>query len=240
MEAKKNSRSNLENFSKMFMLLGLVLALFIAYSGILMKSKEGENIAYNDEANKANPEDEIPETEQKMEIKPENLPPPPPVLEEIKVVEDNKKITEVVVQSTETNENQKIEVHQIKEVIVEEEVVEDVPFSVIEDKPQYPGCKGNKEEQSKCLEAKIRDFVGSKFNQEIATELGLEGRQRIFVEFLIDKNGDVTNIRAKAPHKRLESEAIRVVSLLPKMIPGKQRGKPTGVKYTLPITFAVE
>lgn len=241
MESKKNSRSNLENFSKMFLLLGLVLALFISYSSIEIKSKEEATKVYNDESSKSIKEEEIPETEQKMEeTKPENLPPPPPVLEEIKVVEDDKKIIEVAVQSTETNEKQKIEVHEIKEVEVVEEVVEDVPFSIIEDKPQYPGCKGGKEEQAKCLEDKIREFVGSKFNQEIASDLGLEGKQRIFVEFLIDKNGDITNIRAKAPHKRLEAEAVRVVGLLPKMTPGKQRGKPTGVKYTLPVTFAIE
>ena len=45
---------------------------------------------------------------------------------------------------------------------------------------------------------------------------------------------------ARAPHKRLQQEAIRVVKLLPKMIPGKQRGRPVGVKYSLPIAFKVE
>ncbi|WP_457610622.1 energy transducer TonB, partial [Lutibacter sp.] len=41
-------------------------------------------------------------------------------------------------------------------------------------------------------------------------------------------------------HKRLQAEAIRVIKLLPKMIPGKQRGRPVGVKYSLPIAFKVE
>ena len=55
----------------------------------------------------------------------------------------------------------------------------------------------------------------------------------------IDKNGEIINIRAKAPHKRLEKEAIKVVNKLPKMEPGKQRNRNIGVKYTLPIVFEV-
>ena len=84
------------------------------------------------------------------------------------------------------------------------------------------------------------EFVQLKFNTELANDLGLEGRQRISVQFKIDKNGKVANVRARAPHPRLEQEAIRVIQSLPKMIPGKQRGKPVGVLYSLPILFKVE
>jgi protein TonB len=58
--------------------------------------------------------------------------------------------------------------------------------------------------------------------------------------FKIDKNGYVTGIRARGPHVDLENEAIRTIGLLPNMIPGKQKGKNVGVKYTLPITLLVE
>jgi periplasmic protein TonB len=70
--------------------------------------------------------------------------------------------------------------------------------------------------------------------------LGLEpGTKRIFVVFIIDKNGNITNIESRAPHKSLQLEAERVVKSLPKMEPGKQRGKPVGVKYSLPIVFEI-
>ena len=80
MEAKKSSRSNLENFSKIFLLLGLVLALLVTYTAIEFQSKE-DTTQYDVAANnKAVVEEEIPETEQKLEeIKPQDLPPPPPV-----------------------------------------------------------------------------------------------------------------------------------------------------------------
>ena len=75
------------------------------------------------------------------------------------------------------------------------------------------------------MSEKITKFVQRKFNTDLAGDLGLSGRQRISVIFKIDKNGDVVGVRARAPHPRLVKEATRVVNLLPKMKPGKQRGK---------------
>jgi protein TonB len=47
-------------------------------------------------------------------------------------------------------------------------------------------------------------------------------------------------VRARAPHPRLEKEAVEVVQSLPNMTPGKQRGKPVGVLYSLPIVFDIQ
>jgi protein TonB len=74
----------------------------------------------------------------------------------------------------------------------------------------------------------------------LANELGLSGRQRIYVKFKIDKFGDVVDVIARAPHPKLEEEAVKVITSLPHMIPGKQRGVPVGVVYSLPIIFRVE
>ena len=79
-----------------------------------------------------------------------------------------------------------------------------------------------------------------KFNTDLASDLGLSGRQRINVIFKIDKNGNITGVRARAPHPKLEAEAARVINLLPKMQPGKQRGKAVTVPYSLPILFQVQ
>ena len=117
----------------------------------------------------------------------------------------------------------------------------EVPFSVIENVPIFPGCdKGNNEARRKCMSQKITKFVQRKFNTDLAGDLGLSGRQRISVIFKIDKNGDVVGVRARAPHPRLVKEATRVVNLLPKMKPGKQRGKAVVVPYSLPIIFQVQ
>ncbi|WP_241664798.1 energy transducer TonB [Seonamhaeicola maritimus] len=116
----------------------------------------------------------------------------------------------------------------------------DVPFAVIEQVPVFPGCEGlTKEEQRQCMSKNISQFVNKNFNTKIATEYKLTGRQRINVIFKIDKEGNITGVRSRAPHPALEEEAIRVIKLLPKMIPGMQKGKVVNVPYSLPIIFQV-
>jgi len=239
MNVKKSPKANLENYSKLFLQLGLVLALLIIYLGIEYKTFDRDisdlgNADYQEEI-----EEEIPITERLEQIKPP--PPPPPAPEKIEVVEDEKEVEETVLESTETDETEAVEIVEIEEVVEEEEVMEDVPFAIIEDAPVFPGCKGSKAEKKKCLQEKIRKHVTKKYNVDLANELGLDpGKKKVYVIFKISKTGAITDVRARGPHKRLESEASRVVKLLPKMIPGKQRGRAVGVKYTLPITLLVE
>ncbi len=118
---------------------------------------------------------------------------------------------------------------------------EALPFILIEEAPVYPGCEGlDSVASKKCFTNKISKFVNKTFDTSLAEELNLTGKQRIFVLFTIDKHGDITDILVNAPHKRLEKEALRVVEKLPQMTPGKQRKRPVGVKYTLPIVFFIE
>ncbi len=90
------------------------------------------------------------------------------------------------------------------------------------------------------MSEKVTEFVKNTFNTELANDLGLEGKQRIFVTFKINKHGNVVDVRARAPHIKLEEEAVKVVKKLPHMQPGKQRGVAVGVLYGLPIVFQVE
>jgi protein TonB len=164
-------------------------------------------------------------------------PPPPPPPEIIEIIEDDEEIEETIIESAESDEELVIEDIEIEEV--EEEV--EVPFAVIENVPVFPGCeRGNNENKRKCTSEKIASFVQKKFNTDLAGDLGLTGRQRISVIFNVDKSGNVTCVMARAPHPRLEKEAQRVINLLPKMQPGKQRGKAVIVTYSLPIIFQVQ
>jgi len=243
MEIKKYPNAVLENYSRILIQLGLVLALFIVYEFIQMKSYprsietlSGSIIGEDD--------DEI-----LVEIKPievKKAPAPNTVIpEKIVKVEDEIDIQETVIESTETDESEAIFIDVNKDIVdvKEEEIVEeDVPFVVIEDVPIYPGCSGNKEELRSCFSEKISKFVLRNFSSEIAADLGLQSGsiQKIFVVFKIDTNGKITSIKARAPHKKLQEEAIKVVGSLPVMTPGKQRGRPVTVSYGLPIVFKVE
>lgn len=241
MLAKKYKQARLSPYSKIFFELGLVLALLIIYLALEWKSVD-RVIGEFDQAI-IQPEEilDIPVTERIIEFK--EPPPPPPAPEKIEIVADKEEIEESVLESTETDESEFIKIQEIDEIeeIIEEEVVEkDIPFAIIEEPPVYPGCKGTKEQKKKCLQEQIQKHVSKKFNTEIAQELGLDpGKKKVYVQFRIDSNGDITNVKARGPHKRLEKEAIRVVQLLPKMTPGKQRTKPVRVSYTLPITLVV-
>ncbi len=125
-----------------------------------------------------------------------------------------------------------------EDVLIEETT--DVPYSVIEQVPIYPGCSGDNETMKKCMSTKIAEFINSNFNTGIADDLNLSGLQRISVQFKIDKTGKIVDVLAKAPKRELEMEAIRLVEMLPQMIPGEQKGKKVGVLYSLPIVFNVK
>ncbi len=126
--------------------------------------------------------------------------------------------------------------------IVEVEKYEDIPFALVQEVPVYPGCEDmTNEEKKACLNKSIHNFVGAEFDSNLAKNLGLEsGKKRIFVLFKIDRDGNVVDVRARAPHKGLEKEAIRTIQKLPQMQPGNLEGKAVGVKYSIPIIFNVE
>ncbi|CAI8410391.1 energy transducer TonB [Flavobacteriaceae bacterium] len=238
MESKKNPKADVSRNGSIYFAVGLALMLFLTYSTLNYKTYDKSDI----DIGKLNLDDELDEEIPIIEqvIPPPPPPPPPAAPEVIEVVEDEEEIEETVIESTETDQEE--EIVEVEEIEVEE-VVEDVevPFAVIENVPEYPGCeRGSNAEKRKCMSDKIAKFVQRKFNTDLAGDLGLSGRQRISVIFKIDKNGNVTGVRSRAPHPRLEKEAARVINMLPKMKPGRQRGKPVIVPYSLPITFQVQ
>jgi len=241
MEPKKNPKSDVSRNSSIYFAVGLALMLAVTYLAINYKTYDKSEIAVDTLNLDDELEEEIPITEQ-LVTPPPPPPPPPPAPEIIEVVEDEEEVEETVIESTETEMD--TEIVEIEEVEVEE-VEEDieVPFSVIENVPIFPGCENEKGNaaRKKCMSEKVSKFVNRKFNVDLASDLGLPaGRKRIFVGFKVDKNGNVTNIMARGPHPGLEREAKRVIGLLPKMKPGKQRGKAVIVPYSLPIVFQVQ
>ena len=239
MEPKKNPKADLKRKSVLFLQLGLVLVLLITWRAIEWKTYDKEAIDTGQLDMDDLDDEEIPITE--MQNTPPPPPPPPPAPEVIEVVEDEEEVEEDEIESTETNLDEIVEVEEVVEAPTEEEV-EDVPFAVIEDVPIFPGCENlsNNEERKQCMSQKISQFVNRNFDTDLGAELGLSGVNRVIVQFKIDEKGNITNVQSRAPHPRLEREAARVINKLPKMQPGKQRGKAVGVMYSLPIVFQVQ
>lgn len=96
-----------------------------------------------------------------------------------------------------------------------------------------------KSEKKKYFSKRVTEFVGENFKLDHG-DLGFKGKQRINTQFTIDKKGNVSDIKIRAPHPQLEKEARRVINLLPKFRPGQQREKNVDVVYTLPIVFVIE
>jgi len=115
----------------------------------------------------------------------------------------------------------------------------DVPFALIDQVPLYPGCENlaSNEEQKKCMSQKITDHVMKNFKSEVGKGLTGTGVNRVIVQFKIDKEGKIADVKARAASPELEKEGIRVIESLPQMTPGKQNGKDVNVMYSLPIVF---
>ncbi len=237
MEVKKNPKADVGRNSSLFFAVGLNVMLLLTYFGLEYKTydktlTQSEILMLSEQL-----EEDIPITT--IEMPPPPPPPKPVVTEAITVVEDVADIEETVVESTEIGQDDVIEerVVSVEEVVVEE-VEEDieVPFTVIEKIPVFPGCTGNNDQLKVCFQAKMTEHLQKNFRYpEVAEELGIKGK--VYVFFLIDKNGRVSKIKSRGPDKMLETEAERIIGLLPKMEPGKQRNKPVGVPYSIPINF---
>ena len=245
MELKKNPKANVGRNSSLYFAIGLALMLFFTNYAINYKTydKVAEVEEYSLEVEEEI-EEEIPIIQNLLAPPPPPPPPPPPAPTEVlEVVEDEAEVIEDIIESTETDEEEVIpdEVEDIEEVETVEAAPVEVPFSVIENVPVFPGCeKGNNAKKKQCMAQKISKFVNRKFDKELAQDNDLTGRQRVMILFKIDKTGSVVDVQARAKHPALVEEAKRVINSLPKMQPGKQRGKAVAVPYSLPLVFLVE
>lgn len=234
MEPKKNPKADIGRNSGLYFVIGLALTMALVYGALEWKTYDEVNeydISLNVDEEL---DEEVPMTEQ---IKTPPPPPPPAAPEIIEVVEDEEEVEETVIESTETSQEE--EIIEVEDVEVEEEIEDvDVPFAVIEDVPVFPGCE-NESDKRACFQKMMQKHISKNFRYpEIAQEMGIQGR--VSVMFTIQKDGSIGNVRMRGPDKNLEKEAARIISKLPKMIPGKQRGRPVRVPFSIPITFKLQ
>ncbi|MDN3666538.1 energy transducer TonB [Algibacter miyuki] len=241
MEVKKNPEIEVGRNSSLYFAIGLNLMLFLSWLALEHKTYVYEDVAVETVNMEVIYEEDIPIITSK--IPPAPAPPPIVVSQSIEIVDDMVEIEETVIESTETGQDDAISEHivAVGDVIVErmEEEVE-VAFAVIEEVPVFPGCEGLDRAQTKaCFQKKMQAHVVKNFNYpQTALDMGIQGR--VSVVFIINSEGVTTNVRSRGPDKILEVEAERIISLLPKMQPGKQRGKAVKVAYAVPIFFKYE
>lgn len=100
-------------------------------------------------------------------------------------------------------------------------------FEVVEQQPQFPGGSVN---------GWLADHIKYPV---VAAENGIQGR--VVVQFVVERDGSVSQVRVvRGVDPSLDKEAQRVISSMPKWIPGKQNGSAVRVKYTVPVTFRLQ
>lgn len=117
---------------------------------------------------------------------------------------------------------------------------DEVSFKDLDIQPKFKDCEIT-ENHKDCFVDPLSKHVAEHFNPKVAQNIGLEkGTKRVYVQFMINKEGNVEDINVRGPHEAIEDEALRVMALLPTVVPGQYGGKNVNVKYTLPINFDVD
>jgi len=226
MQQKKSPQASLEDKKLTYVLIGLVLVLSICYVAFEWTEKEVTKYEVVDTDFLIEEEFDIQQTSQETPPPP---PPPAPVeVEVLNVVEDDVEVEEIQI-NTEDDKDMEVVIEPPVEAPVEEEE-EEVIFVVVESMPEFPGGQ----------QAMMR-YIGENIKYPvIAQENGIQGR--VICQFVIEKDGKVTDIQVvrSSGEPSLDKEAVRVINSMPKWKPGKQRGKPVRVKYTIPVNFRLQ
>lgn len=221
MEAKKTEKADLTQKTGFFFSIGLLVTMSIVVMAFEWKDRDKQDIdLLGKNTNTFEEMLEIPPTEQP--------PPPPPEVQQPQIIEvpDEEEIEEEIQVKFDVEVTENTKVQQI--VIAAEEPKEEVEeiFTIVEDPASPVGGM-----------TAFYKYVGDKIKYPPqARRMGVEGR--VFVEFVIDKDGSITEVRAvKGIGAGCDEEAVRILQGAPKWKAGKQRGKPVKQRMVLPITF---
>ena len=151
---------------------------------------------------------------------------PKPQVTQIQVVENTEPECETACSEDGIYEEDTIMLYTLGYDFYEEEIVEEEIFDNAEEQPEFPGGFGE-----------LTKYISKNLKYPMqARESGIQGR--VFVGFVIEKDGSLSNVEVlRGIGGGCDEEAVRVVKSLPKFKPGKQRGAPVRVKYSLPIVF---
>jgi protein TonB len=221
MEPKKSEKADLTKKSWLFFNIGLVITLLIVVSAFEYSGRD--NTDAKDLAQNNNMIEEI------MEVPPtEQPPPPPPKIQQPQIIEvpDEEEIEEEIKVEFDVEVTEDTKVEEIVIAPVEEKEDVDQIFLVVEETATPKGGM-----------SAFYKYVGDKMKYPAqARRMGIEGK--VFVEFVINRDGSITDVKAiKGIGAGCDEEAVRVVQSAPPWNPGKQRGKPVRQRYVVPITF---
>ena len=228
MEVKKSPKADLEKKKTTGLLIGYVLALAVMF--IAFEWSERDKVINIDTGmGEVYFEEEIiPITEQEEQKTPPPPPEAPKAEEIIEIAENDANVEETTIQASDETDTA-VEVKYVPVEVEEEEVEEQQIFQVVEEMPEFPGG------MAECMKWLSKNMKYPTISQEN----GVQGR--VIVQFVVNRDGSIVDaVVARGVDPYLDKEALRVVGLMPKWKPGKQRGKEVRVKYTLPVMFRLQ
>ncbi len=225
MNAKKTPRADLESKKVIFLQIGLVISLLVVFASFEWKTYEKRTFELVQEIVDDTPEEIIPITEQKVKPPP---PPPPKQVTVINIVEDDVEIEDELEIDAEIDMDTEME-EFVPIEMAEETIEEEHIFVVVESMPSFPGG-----------EAELNKFLYKHIEYPImARESGIQGR--VFVTFVVEVDGSITDIKvSRGIGGGCDEEAVRVIKMMPRWTPGKQRGKSVRVQFNLPVKFVLQ
>ena len=226
MEEKKSPKANLENKKLMFMQIGMIISLLIAWLAFEHKSYDKREIDESLLNREVVLDEEMVEITKQEEQKPQPVEQPQQTTQ-LEIVDDDVETEDLNI-NAEVEQNEVIEEYVAPEV-VEEEVVEQEIFQIVEEMPAFPGGEG-----------KLMEYFAKNIKYpQIARETGIQGR--VFIGFVVEPDGSVSNVKLlRGIGGGCDEEAMRVVKSMPKWKPGKQRGKAVRVSYQIPVFFKLQ
>lgn len=224
MEEKKSPKANLENKKLMFIQIGLIISLAVAWAVFEIKSYDKMEFADVGRTAEVVEEEMVEITKQEQKPQPVEV---PKQTTQIQVVEDDVEVEDVEI-NADVDQNEVIEEYVAPE-IEEEEIQEAEIFTIVEEMPEFPGGT-----------QKLADYLAKNIKYpQMARESGIQGR--VFISFVVEPDGSVSNVNVmRSLGGGCDEEAVRVVKSMPKWKAGKQRGKPVRVSYILPVNFKLQ
>lgn len=228
MEVKKSPKADLDSKRLTFALIGLVVSLFIVWRVFEIKSYDKRTLE-NLQRTVEIIEEEMVEITKQEAPKPQ-APAPKPQATQIQVVEDDVEVEDEIDINAEVSQEEIIEeyVYEAPE-IEEEEIVEAEIFTVVEQMPEFPGGAA---EMTRFIQKNIKYPM-------MARESDIQGR--VYVNFVVEPDGSVSNVTVmRGIGGGCDEEAVRIVNMMPKWNPGKQRGIAVRCSFTVPIVFRLQ
>ena len=225
--------STLEAKRPLFFLVGLSLSLLTVYTAFEMNFAQSEIPDFSDDGGFTQEIDwTVPVTVMRTPeapSKPKTMPKFNP--NEFTVIDNNTTLPNLVTEWNTTNIDEGLE------VIVDPDPIEVFTFAQVESMPVFAGCEDalTNNERYACMNNQLMAYVSSNF--EVTERMIQFSRgEKLFVEFIIEKHGQVLNATiVRGENELIGEEALRVVKSLPRFTPAKMNGKPVRMSYILPI-----